>query len=37
MPGTFHLHKSDLKAGDLGVICSFGAGYSVGCVVVRKR
>ena len=34
---AFHLHKSDLKAGDLGVICSFGAGYSVGCVVVRKR
>ncbi len=34
---AFHLHKSDLKAGDLGVICSFGAGYSVGSVVVRKR
>jgi len=26
-----------LAAGDLGVICSFGAGYSVGSVVVRKR
>ncbi|HYR26104.1 MAG TPA: beta-ketoacyl-ACP synthase III, partial [Aquabacterium sp.] len=34
---AFHLHRGDLKAGDLGVICSFGAGYSVGCVVVRKR
>ncbi len=34
---AFHEHRADLKAGDLGVICSFGAGYSVGSVVVRKR
>lgn len=33
---AFHLHQSDLQAGDLGVICSFGAGYSVGDVVVKK-
>ncbi len=33
---AFHAHHSDLKAGDLGVICSFGAGYSVGSVVVRR-
>jgi beta-ketodecanoyl-[acyl-carrier-protein] synthase len=33
---AFHLHRGGLKAGDLGVICSFGAGYSVGSVVVRK-
>ncbi|MFO1330479.1 MAG: beta-ketoacyl-ACP synthase III [Rubrivivax sp.] len=33
---AFHEHRADLKAGDLGVICSFGAGYSVGSVVVRK-
>jgi beta-ketodecanoyl-[acyl-carrier-protein] synthase len=33
---AFHLHKSDLASGDVGVICSFGAGYSVGCVVVRR-
>jgi beta-ketodecanoyl-[acyl-carrier-protein] synthase len=33
---AFHHHRDDLKAGDLGVICSFGAGYSVGSVVVRK-
>ncbi len=33
---AFHLHHSDLQAGDLGVICSFGAGYSVGDVVIRK-
>ncbi len=34
---AFHEHHGDLKQGDLGVICSFGAGYSVGSVVVRKR
>ena len=33
---AFHRHNRDLDAGHLGVICSFGAGYSVGSVVVRK-
>jgi beta-ketodecanoyl-[acyl-carrier-protein] synthase len=33
---AFHAHRSDLKAGDLGVICSFGAGYSIGSVIVKK-
>ncbi|NLW05543.1 MAG: beta-ketoacyl-ACP synthase III [Pseudomonadaceae bacterium] len=33
---AFHLHNEDLNAGDLGVICSFGAGYSAGCLLVRK-
>jgi len=33
---AFHHHRADLQRGDLGVICSFGAGYSVGSVVVRK-
>lgn len=33
---AFHRHKNDLGAGDVGVICSFGAGYSIGSVVVRK-
>ena len=33
---AFHLHRDDLAVGDLGVICSFGAGYSVGSVLVRK-
>lgn len=33
---AFHLHNQDLKEGDLGVICSFGAGYSAGCLLVRK-
>ncbi len=33
---AFHRHSRDLKAGDLGVICSFGAGYSIGSLVVKK-
>lgn len=33
---AFHRHRADLATGDLGVICSFGAGYSVGSVVVRR-
>ena len=33
---AFHLNSDDLKAGDTGVICSFGAGYSAGTVFVRK-
>lgn len=34
---AFNLHHEDLVAGDHGVICSFGAGYSIGSLVVRKR
>ena len=34
---AFHEYHSDMQAGDLGVICSFGAGYSIGSVVVRKK
>jgi beta-ketodecanoyl-[acyl-carrier-protein] synthase len=33
---AFHLNSEDLVAGDTGVICSFGAGYSAGAVFVRK-
>jgi beta-ketodecanoyl-[acyl-carrier-protein] synthase len=33
---AFHKFSDDLEAGDLGVICSFGAGYSAGNVIVRK-
>jgi beta-ketodecanoyl-[acyl-carrier-protein] synthase len=33
---AFHKNSDDLKAGDNGLICSFGAGYSAGCVFVRK-
>ena len=33
---AFSQHHDDMAAGDLGIICSFGAGYSVGNVIVRK-
>jgi beta-ketodecanoyl-[acyl-carrier-protein] synthase len=33
---AFHKHSDDLSDGDRGLICSFGAGYSAGCVFVRK-
>ena len=33
---AFHLNSQDLAAGDTGLICSFGAGYSAGTVFVRK-
>lgn len=34
---AFHLHHDGFEAGDTGLICSFGAGYSAGTVFVRKR
>ncbi|EKE68668.1 beta-ketoacyl-ACP synthase III [Gallaecimonas xiamenensis] len=34
---AFHKHRSDLNSGDVGIICSFGAGYSAGCITVQKR
>ncbi len=33
---AFHRHNGDLVAGDVGVICSFGAGYSIGSAIVKK-
>ncbi len=33
---AFHRHRADLATGDTGVICSFGAGYSIGSVIVRR-
>ncbi len=33
---AFHEFSRDLPADSLGVICSFGAGYSAGSVIVRK-
>jgi beta-ketodecanoyl-[acyl-carrier-protein] synthase len=33
---AFSQFSDDLASGDLGVICSFGAGYSAGSVIVRK-
>lgn len=33
---AFHLHQDDLPVDALGVISSFGAGYSVGSVILRR-
>jgi beta-ketodecanoyl-[acyl-carrier-protein] synthase len=33
---AFHEHSADFQANEVGVICSFGAGYSIGSVVLRK-
>ena len=34
---AFHKYRNDLPSGALGVLCSFGAGYSIGSVVLRKH
>lgn len=34
---AFHLHRDQFESGDIGVICSFGAGYSAGSVVLRRH
>lgn len=34
---AFNLYHKDLQEGDIGVICSFGAGYSIGSLVLKKR
>jgi len=33
---AFHRHHDDIKPGEVGVICSFGAGYSIGSAVLRR-
>ena len=33
---AFDKYKNDFKAGDLGLICSFGASYSIGCFEVER-
>ncbi len=34
---AFSKYNKDLTKGDIGVICSFGAGYSIGSLVIRKQ
>ncbi|SHL73613.1 beta-ketoacyl-ACP synthase III [Phytopseudomonas punonensis] len=34
---ALHKNQDDLPAGSLGVLSSFGAGYSIGSVILRKR
>lgn len=33
---AFHRHHDDIRVGEVGVICSFGAGYSIGSAVLRR-
>ncbi|MYM56684.1 beta-ketoacyl-ACP synthase III [Thalassovita mangrovi] len=33
---AFSKHSEDMQKGDIGLICSFGAGYSVGSVIVER-
>jgi len=33
---AFHTTRDQLQAGEIGVLCSFGAGYSVGNVILKK-
>lgn len=33
---AFHKHHADFKSGERGVLCSFGAGYSIGSVVLER-
>jgi beta-ketodecanoyl-[acyl-carrier-protein] synthase len=34
---AFDEYRDDLPSGSIGLLCSFGAGYSIGSVIVRKR
>lgn len=33
---AFHRHNADIQTGEVGVICSFGAGYSIGSVILKR-
>ena len=33
---AFHENRADMKSGEKGLICSFGAGYSIGSLMVEK-
>ncbi|MCE9578459.1 MAG: beta-ketoacyl-ACP synthase III [Deltaproteobacteria bacterium] len=33
---VFHDRRDDMNVGDLGIVCSFGAGYSIGNLIVRR-
>lgn len=34
---AFTKHRNDFKPGEIGLLCSFGAGYSIGSLVLQKR
>ncbi|MEL7046946.1 MAG: beta-ketoacyl-ACP synthase III, partial [Pseudomonadota bacterium] len=33
---AFHRYHEDLQSGDIGVLCSFGAGYSIGSLILER-
>jgi beta-ketodecanoyl-[acyl-carrier-protein] synthase len=33
---AFNLHSADMNPGDVGVLCTFGAGYSAGSVIMKR-
>jgi len=33
---AFHKYKDDFSSGDKGILCSFGAGYSIGSLILEK-
>ncbi len=34
---AFHKFSDDLKVGALGMLCSFGAGYSIGSAILERQ
>ena len=34
---AFNLYHKDMHAGDIGMLCSFGAGYSIGSLLLQKK
>ncbi len=34
---SFHETKEELASGDVGLICAFGAGYSIGSILIKRR
>ena len=34
---AFHRYQQDIQPGEVGVVCSFGAGYSAGSIIVKRR
>lgn len=33
---AFNLYHKDMESGDIGILCSFGAGYSIGSLLLKK-
>jgi beta-ketodecanoyl-[acyl-carrier-protein] synthase len=33
---AFNLHHASMQSGDYSILCSFGAGYSIGSLVLQK-